>query len=57
MLLLIKVDDDSRRFSFPWARPLAKLHRTLVLDFEADGNDGLEVVVIGSVVFPICGSY
>lgn len=38
-------------------RPFVELHGTLIIDLEADGNDGLQVIVFGVVAFSICGSY
>ena len=37
--------------------PFAELHGTLIIDLEADGNDGLQVIVLGAVAFSIRGSY
>ena len=38
-------------------RPFAELHGTLIIGLEADGNDGLQVIVLGVVSFSIRGSY
>lgn len=39
------------------ARPFAELHGALIFNFEANGNDGLKVVVLGLVVFAVRSSY
>ena len=36
--------------------PLAELHRALVLDLEADGDDGLKAVVLDVVGLPVGSS-
>ena len=37
--------------------PFTELHGTLVIDLEANGNDGLQIIVLGVVVLSIRGSY
>ena len=37
--------------------PLAELHRTLIVNLEADGDNHLQVVMIRVVAFPIGSSY
>ena len=38
-------------------RPLPELNRPLVVDLESDGDDRLQVIVVGIIFFPVIGSY